>query len=78
MIIFCYAVILSLWIKFLGVTIQVVKAIGQYFPVIRFVMLSKVVLTFQIIEEILSVVIKMKAAEHYLSVVLLTKLYKLD
>ena len=78
MIIFCYAVILSLWIKFLGVTIQVVKDIGQYFPVIRFVMLSKVVLTFQIIGEILSVVIKMKAAEHYLSVVLLTKLYKLD
>ena len=62
------------------------KAIGQYmyFPHVSYVgvcydmQLYKVVLTFQIMDEILSVVIKMKAVEHYLPVVLSTKLYKLD
>ena len=83
MVIFCYAGLLRLWIKFRGVTNQV-KAIGQYmhFPRVSYVticydMLYKVVLTFQIMDEILSAVIK-RTVEHYLPVVLSTKLYKLD
>ena len=83
MVIFCYAGLLRLWIKFRGVTNQV-KAIGQYmhFPHVSYVticydMLYKVALTFQIMDEILSAVIKM-TVEHYLPVVLSTKLYKLD
>ena len=43
---------LSLWIKSCGVTIQM-KATEQYFPVVLFVMLYKVVLDFESVDEIL-------------------------
>ena len=43
---------LSLWIKSYGVTIQM-KATEQYFPVVLFVMLYKVVLDFESVDEIL-------------------------
>ena len=43
---------LSLWIKSYGVTIQM-KASEQYFPVVLFVMLYKVVLDFESVDEIL-------------------------
>ena len=43
---------LSLWMKSYGVTIQV-KATEQYFPVVLFIMLYKVVLTFESVDEIL-------------------------
>ena len=48
------------------------KAIGQYFPVVLSIMLHKVVLTFEIIDEILikSVNIQMKATEQRPPVVL--------
>ena len=39
------------------------------FPMFQFVMLYKVVLTFQIMDEMLSVVIKIKATEHYFPLV---------
>ena len=42
----------SLWTKCYGVTIQT-KAIEQYFPVVLFIMLYKVVLTFESVDEIL-------------------------
>jgi len=42
---------LSLWVKSLSVTIQM-KAIEQYFPVMLFIMLYKVVLTFESVDEI--------------------------
>ena len=38
--------------KFYGVTIQM-KVIEQYFPVVLFIMLYKVVLTFESVDEIL-------------------------
>ena len=38
--------------KFYGVTIQM-KVIEQYFPVVLFIMLCKVVLTFESVDEIL-------------------------
>ena len=37
------------------------KAIEQYFPMVLFIMLYKVVLTFESVNEILSVTIQMKA-----------------
>ena len=43
---------LSLWIKSYGVTIQM-KATEQYFPVVLFVTLYKVVLDFKSVDEIL-------------------------
>ena len=43
---------MSLRIKFYGVTIQM-KATEQYFPVVLFIMLYKVVLTFESVDEIL-------------------------
>ena len=43
---------LSLWMKSYGVTIQM-KATEQYFPVVLFIMLYKVVLTFESADEIL-------------------------
>ena len=39
------------------------KATEQYFPVVRFIMLYKVVLTFESVDEILCVTIQMKAVE---------------
>ena len=44
--------LLSLWIKSYGVTIQM-KATEQYFPVVLFVMLYKVVQDFESVDEIL-------------------------
>ena len=43
---------LSMWMKSLSVTIQM-KATEQYFPVVLFIMLYKVVLTFESVDEIL-------------------------
>ena len=43
---------MSLWMKSFGVTIQL-KATEQYFPVVLFIMLYKVVLTFESVDEIL-------------------------
>jgi len=43
---------LSLWMKSYGVTIQM-KATEQYFPVVLFIMLYKVVPTFESVDEIL-------------------------
>ena len=49
----------------------------QYFPVVLFIMLYKVVLTFESVDEILkSDHIKMKATEQYFPVVLFIMLYK--
>ena len=44
--------LLSLWMKSLSVTIQM-KATEQYFPVVLFIMLYKVVLTFESVDGIL-------------------------
>jgi len=41
------------------------KATEQYFPVVLFIMLYKVVLTFESVDDILSVTIQMKAIEQY-------------
>ena len=47
------------------------KATGQYFPVVLFIMLYKAVLTFESVDEVLSVTIEMKATEQHFPVVLL-------
>ena len=61
--------------KSYGVTIQM-KATEQYFPAVLFIMLYKVVLTFESVDEILqSVTIQMKATEQYFPVVLFIMLY---
>ena len=52
------------------------KAIEQYFPVVLFIMLYKVALTFESVDESLSVTIQMKAIEQYLPVVLFIMLCK--
>ena len=52
------------------------KATEQYFPVILFIMLYKVVLTFESSDETLNVTIQMKATEQYFPVVLFIMLYK--
>jgi len=44
--------LLSLWMKSYGVTIQM-KATEQYFLVVPFIMVYKVVLTFESVDEIL-------------------------
>ena len=46
------------------------KATEQYFPVVLFIMLYKVVLTFESVDE------QMKATEQYFPVVLFIMLYK--
>ena len=43
---------MSLWVKSYGVTIQM-KANEQYFPVVLFIILYKMVLTFESADEIL-------------------------
>ena len=55
--------------KSLSVTIEM-KATKQYFPVVLFIMLYKVVLTFEFVNEILSGTIQMKTTEWYFPVVL--------
>ena len=55
------------------------KAIEQYFPEVLFIMLYKVVLTFESVDEILNsycVTIQMKATEQFFPVVLFIMLYK--
>ena len=67
---------MSLWMKFYGVTIQM-RATEQYFPVVVFIMLYKVVLTFESVDEMLKcVTIQMKAPEQYTPVVLFIMLHK--
>ena len=43
---------MNLWMKSYGVIIQI-KATEQYFPVVLFIMLYKVFLTFESVDEIL-------------------------
>ena len=52
------------------------KATEQYFPVVLFIMLYKVVLTFESVDEILKCDHLMKATEQYFPVVLFIMLYK--
>ena len=52
------------------------KATEQYFPVVLFIMLYKVVLTFESVDEILQNDIQMKTVEQYFPVVLFAMLYK--
>ena len=52
-----------------SVTMEV-KATEQYFPVMLFIMLYKVVLTFESVDEILKCNIQMKATEQYFPVVM--------
>ena len=57
-------------------TIQM-KAIEQYFPVVLFIMLYKVFLTFESVDEILkSMTIQRKAIEQHFPVVLFIMFYK--
>ena len=59
-----------MWLKFYSVTIQM-KATEQYFPVVLFIMLYKVVLTFETVDKILKMLtIQIKAIEWYFPVVL--------
>ena len=55
------------------------KATEQYFPVVLFIMLYRLVLTFESADKtlhVLSVTTQMKAIEQYFSVVLFIMLYK--
>ena len=52
------------------------KATEQYFPVVLFIMLYKVVLTFESVDEILKCDHSNKAFEQYFPVVLFIMLYK--
>jgi len=65
--------------KHLSVTIQM-KVTEQYFPVVLFIiiMLYKVVLTFEFVDEILTKLLpsKMKATDFYFAVSLFIMLYK--
>ena len=56
---------MSFWMKSQSVTIQM-KAIEQYFPVVLFIMLYKVVLTFEFLDEIPKCDYSMEATEQYL------------
>ena len=62
---------MSLWLKSLSVTIQM-KATEQYFPVVLFIMLYKVVLTFESVDEIL----KCDHSNESIPLVLFIMLYK--
>ena len=63
--------------KSCGVTIQM-KDTEQYLPVVLFIMLYKVVLTFESVDKILwcNVTIQMKATEQNFPVILFTMLFK--
>ena len=52
------------------------KATKQYFPMVLFIMLYKVALTFESADEIPKCSIQMKATEQYFPVVLFITLYK--
>ena len=62
--------------EILNVTIQM-KATEQYFPVVLYIVLYKVILTSESVNEIQSVTIPMKATEHLFYVVLFIMLYKM-
>ena len=62
--------------KSLSVTIQM-KATEQYFPVVLFIMLYKVVLIFMFVPQILNCGHSIKRCKHYFSVVLFIVLYKM-
>ena len=64
---------MTAWTKSHSVTIRITE---QYFPVVLFIMLYKVVLTFKSVDEIHSVTNQMKATEQYFPVVLFIMLYK--
>ena len=67
---------MTLWTKYYSVTIQM-KVTEQYFPVVLFITLYKVVLTFESVVEILeSLNMKLNVNENYFAVVLLIMLYK--
>ena len=53
------------------------KATEQYFPVVLFIMLYKLVPTFQSVDEILKCDHSMKATEQYVPVVLFIMVYEL-
>jgi len=53
------------------------KATEQYFPVVLFIMLCKMVSTFESVDEILNCGRYIKAIEQYFPVVLFTILYKM-
>ena len=53
------------------------KATEQYFPVVLFITLYKVVLTFESVDEIHKCNHQMKATEQYFPVVLFILLYKM-
>ena len=61
--------------KSYSLTIQM-KATKQYFTVVLFIMLHKVVLTFESVDKILSVTIQMRATEQSFPVVLFVMGYK--
>ena len=61
--------------KSYGVTIQM-KATEQYFPVVLFIMLCEVVLTFWVWMESYGVIIQMKATEQHFPLVLFIMLCK--
>ena len=52
------------------------KATEQYFPVVLFIMLYKVVLTFESVDDILKCEHSMKATEQYFPVIMFVKLYQ--
>ena len=52
------------------------KATKQYFPVVLFIMLYKVVLTFESVDKILKFVHSIESCEQYFPVVLFIMLYK--
>ena len=52
MVVFTYLYMILLKMKSYGLTIQM-KATKQYFPVVLFIMLYKVALTFESVDEIL-------------------------
>ena len=54
------------------------NATEQHFPVVLLIILHKVVLTFESVDEIFSVTIQMKATEKYFLMVLFIMLYKVD
>ena len=61
--------------KYLSVAIQM-KATEQYFTLLLFIMLYKVGLTFESVDEILKLTIQIKAIKQYFLAVLFAMLYK--
>ena len=58
-------------------TIQL-KAVEQYFPLVLFIMMYNVVLSFESVKKSYSVTIQMKSTKQYLHVVLFTMLFKVN